>query len=329
MTYPHHLVGAPAGPPELVDRRVLGMALKAHARHLAGVEEAHEQLAAAGYRRAYALDELVAEANAADPARNKASDGWIGDARHQAEGTGSQHNPNAAGVVCAQDITNDPALNLAAVAERIRLAAVAGRLPQVTGGGYVIFSGRITNEDFSGWHVYTGTDPHVSHMHVSTSANAAQYDLRAAWGVFTSEQPPAPAPPPAPAGWTGPDLTGHGAGLRGQAAGQPQGPQSNGPRVKRLQQWLFDNYHLYAANIGAIDGWYGPKTAAVLAEFARRSNIAGADGLNIGPKLAAALTRAGFEQTSAAPPPYSAIGAPPRSTAREKVLRHLARRDSR
>jgi hypothetical protein len=34
----------------------------------------------------------------------------------------------------------------------------------------------------------------------------------------------------------------------------------------------------------------------VLREFAARSNVAGADGLNIGPKLALALWRAGFER---------------------------------
>jgi hypothetical protein len=48
----------------------------------------------------------------------------------------------------------------------------------------------------------------------------------------------------------------------------------------------------------------------VLAEFAHRSGIASADGLNIGPQLAAALTRAGFERPL---------------TARERVTGHLRR----
>lgn len=315
--YPHELAGDPAPAPVQVERRVLGMALKAHGKHL---ERVAEQLRSAGnYRRAHALDVLVAEADAADPHRNKASDGWIGDARHQAEV--SDHNPDARGIVCAEDITNDPALDLPTVVERIRLAALAGHLPQIE---YVILNGRITAADFSGWHVYKGADPHVSHGHFSTPHDA-RCDLRGAWGVFTDEQPPAPAPTPppapAPAGWTGPDLTGHGAGLRGQAAGQPQGPQSNGPRVKALQGWLRSSYSLYAKGL-TVDGWYGPQTAGVLAEFAHRSGIDDADGLNIGPKLATALARAGFEQTTAAAPPG-------RSAARERVLRHLSRRDSR
>jgi len=113
-------------------------------------------------------------------------------------------------------------------------------------------------------------------------------------------QPPAPVPapaPPAPAGpgWTGPDLTGAGPSLRGQAAGQPQGPQSNGPRVARLQEFLRSEYSLYAKHL-VLDGWYGPQTAGVLDEFARRSGIPESDGLNIGPKLAAALHRAGLER---------------------------------
>lgn len=57
-------------------------------------------------RLAYSLETLRDEVNARWPARDKASDGWIGNADHQA--TPSDHNPNEAGVVCALDITNDP-----------------------------------------------------------------------------------------------------------------------------------------------------------------------------------------------------------------------------
>jgi hypothetical protein len=94
------------------------------------------------------------EVNAAYPHRGTASDGMIGDARHQAEngphgpGSGSDHNGwvrlAGVGVVRAFDITNDPALGLPAVAERLRARALAGTLPQVAGGGYLILAGRIT-----------------------------------------------------------------------------------------------------------------------------------------------------------------------------------------
>lgn len=64
-------------------------------------------------RRALSLTVLVEQVNALAPDRDKASDGWIGDASHQT--TTSDHNPwiyddeTDTWVVSAQDITNDPA----------------------------------------------------------------------------------------------------------------------------------------------------------------------------------------------------------------------------
>jgi peptidoglycan hydrolase-like protein with peptidoglycan-binding domain len=92
-------------------------------------------------------------------------------------------------------------------------------------------------------------------------------------------------------GWTGPDLTGRGTTLRGDAG-------NNGPRVAALQAFLRDRYPLYAKSLAA-DGWWGPATTAAIAEFGHRSNIPSADGRNIGPKLAAALYAAGFDRTAA------------------------------
>ena len=62
------------------------------------------------------------------PGRNKASDGTIGDAAHQA--TSSDHNPRlirglgATPVVTAADITHDPArgADMAAVTEELRVS---------------------------------------------------------------------------------------------------------------------------------------------------------------------------------------------------------------
>lgn len=61
-----------------------------------------------------ALVQLRAQINAAFPTRSKLSDGWLGDARHQAEGDASvsQHNPNVADVVCAIDVTEDLSVGL-------------------------------------------------------------------------------------------------------------------------------------------------------------------------------------------------------------------------
>lgn len=61
-----------------------------------------------GWYVAPCLNMLLSEFNAMAPTRNKAADGSIGDASHQARP--SDHNPDwrAGGVVRARDITNDP-----------------------------------------------------------------------------------------------------------------------------------------------------------------------------------------------------------------------------
>jgi hypothetical protein len=318
--YPQALAGDPAPAPEAVASRVLGMAHKSHVRHLAAVET-DGLLTASGWptnpRPARALLVLQGEANAHAPERNKKSDGMIGDARHQDEGSASDHNGwlklDGIGIVRAIDLTNDPQLDLAAAFERARVAAHAGRLPQLTGGGYLILAGRITSPNFSGWRSYTGDDPHVSHGHVSLSRDPAGFDSTAAWGVFSPEQapvpvpaPPAPAPaPPAPAGgagWTGPDLVGAGTGLRGLEG-------NNGQRVADWQAFL--NRYAPSYSQLAVDGWWGPATTAVNAEFGHRSGIPSADGLNIGPQLAAAYWRAGLFR--------------PLSAARARVVGHITR----
>src|SRR3972149_2211713 len=57
-------------------------------------------------RIARPLDTLRPQVNAIAPGRSKASDGWLGDAAHQARA--SDHNPNSANVVTALDLTHDP-----------------------------------------------------------------------------------------------------------------------------------------------------------------------------------------------------------------------------
>jgi hypothetical protein len=111
----------------------------------------------------------------------------------------------------------------------------------------------------------------------------------------TAWRPPAARPPAAvkvdATTKTAADLTGTGPGLRGD-----QG--ATGPRVRALQAFL--NRYAPAYSRLAVDGAWGPRTSAVLREFARRSGIGEADGANIGPKIAAALYRAGFGRTVSA-----------------------------
>jgi hypothetical protein len=130
------------------------------------------------------------------------------------------------------------------------------------------------------------------HFEITDGTSVQAVDALAASLAAAPAPAPAPAPPaPAPRGFTGPDLTGRGAGLRGDVG-------NNGPRVAAVQTFLRTRYPLYAKNL-ASDGWWGPATTAAIAEFGHRSNIPSADGRNIGPKLAAALYAAGFDRTAA------------------------------
>jgi hypothetical protein len=130
------------------------------------------------YRRAKALDRLVHQVNEKFPGRSTVSDGWIGDAAHSART--SDHNPNDRGIVCAQDLTNDPAHSLLSenLAEGLRVA----RDPRIK---YVISNRKI----FAGnagpkpwvWRKYTGTNPHNHHVHISVLEDHA--DNESNWNL--------------------------------------------------------------------------------------------------------------------------------------------------
>ena len=101
------------------------------------------------------------------PDRDRTSDGWIGDTRHQTRP--SDHNPDEQGIVRAIDIDRDlsgkakPDL-MPDLADQIRLCARAGdkRI------SYVIFDGRIASSKKSwAWRPYDGSNKHNHHCHVS------------------------------------------------------------------------------------------------------------------------------------------------------------------
>jgi len=101
------------------------------------------------------------------PDRDRTSDGWIGDTRHQARP--SDHNPDAMGIVRAIDVDRDlsgkakPDL-MPDLADQIRLCARAGdkRI------SYVIFDGKICSSKKSwAWRPYDGANKHNHHCHIS------------------------------------------------------------------------------------------------------------------------------------------------------------------
>lgn len=107
-------------------------------------------------RLARSLRVLAHDVDALWPDRPTASDGWIGDERHQARA--SDHNPDARGIVHALDIT----------AAQIDPWAVVVAAVVHPSTNYVIFRERIfsANAQFMARR-YDGPDPHDSHIHIS------------------------------------------------------------------------------------------------------------------------------------------------------------------
>lgn len=128
---------------------------------------------------------LLGEINASAPHRSKASDGAIGDPRHQ--GRTSDHNPCACcGVVTARDFTHDPGggFDAHAFADWLGERCRTGQEPRVK---YIISNRRICSGQGQGhqagaWRPYRGKNPHTKHVHVSVRHEAAFCDDSRSWG---------------------------------------------------------------------------------------------------------------------------------------------------
>jgi len=126
------------------------------------------------------------------PHRDRKSDGWIGDARHQRAGT-SDHLPDKIdGYVRAIDVDKDldtlPSTG-AYLADQIRLCAKAGdeRI------AYVIYAGKIASSKKSwSWRPYDGINRHDYHIHISFTKEGDQngrwFDIPML-GATTNERP--------------------------------------------------------------------------------------------------------------------------------------------
>lgn len=224
-----------------------------------------------------ALATLWAETKARFPKRDSASDGWLGDARHQAESF-SDHNPDPnslpPGCVRALDIDSgpdgDPVRDIVADV----LSATIGD-PRVW---YVISQGRIYSRTH-GWAalVYTGSDPHISHVHVSLQGHNGITEQTAHDLAFDTSPwfGTGPKPP------TLPTIRLHNVV---DAARHPF--KSVHPRaVKFVQEALNARGHRTT-----VDGIYGPATRTSVQAFQRAIGFTGgdADGI-LGPTSGARL----------------------------------------
>ncbi|MEV0425382.1 hypothetical protein [Micromonospora sp. NPDC050495] len=129
-----------------------------------------------GYYLAPALAVLRAEIDTRWPRRDHTSDGWIGDARHQA--TPSDHNPNGRGSVNALDVDVD------GIDPYVVLAAVE-RHPSAH---YWIYRRQIADRD-DGWRrrPYDGPSPHTEHLHVSIRQTRTAEQDRRPWGLLEDD----------------------------------------------------------------------------------------------------------------------------------------------
>ena len=104
------------------------------------------------------------------PDRDRASDGWIADARHLARGT-SDHIPDAqTGIVRAVDLDRDvsgkakPDL-MPDIADQLRRLAKTDKRIK-----YIIFDSKISSaKSARRWRPYTGINKHQHHCHISFS----------------------------------------------------------------------------------------------------------------------------------------------------------------
>jgi hypothetical protein len=105
--------------------------------------------------------------------RDRLSDGWIGDTRHQAKP--SDHNPDANGWVRAIDIDRDlykggKPDNMGDLVDQIRLACKSKSEKRIS---YIIFDGRICSNILNWkWRKYTGANKHTKHAHFSFKKEA-------------------------------------------------------------------------------------------------------------------------------------------------------------
>ena len=236
------------------------------------------------------LQELLEQMNTRFPKRDKASDGSIGDTRHQA-GT-SSHNADLTGdpeyrdgdnkdEVRARDFDADlkdaGGVTMEHVVQLIVKLARLGRLPHLR---YVIFNGRIWHKrDNFTTRTYTGVNKHEHHMHVNSDFTQA---ADSATGV----------------NWHLTDL-----GKKAPAAPKPTGivlkEGSEGNPVYKLQDFfrkVFPSYRNYVSvkrgHVISLDGNFGPQTTAWVKEFQERTNLK-QDGI-VGPATWSKLRSFGY-----------------------------------
>jgi Putative peptidoglycan binding domain len=186
------------------------------------------------WRLTESLVVLRAQIDARAPHRSRASDGTIGDAAHRHRP--SRHNPNAAGVVCAIDITDDPVNGcpIHRIAEQVSFNPHPDP-------AYIISDRRIAGRSTAWkWHRYAGPNPHSHRAHYGVGTGpdgepGPHYDDKQPWRGVDSSNANVSVPRTPRRGMRGEDVRG-------------------------LRRLLIGAGHL----AGGADGIFGPKTQAAV-----------------------------------------------------------------
>jgi len=210
-----------------------------------------------------ACTRAIRDANSRWPSRKRASDGIMGDARHQK--TKSDHNLGN-----AFDITHDPEVGCSGDV----IAAAAIKDPRVK---YVIWNRRIFNRQRGDtqFRPYKGKNPHTKHCHVSILAGSRTDTRPWAWAPGGGDLP-ALAQSQAPAGGEEPPRP-----SRPQTAGGGATPSERraypGVLIKRgmrgeLVTLVQQRLKKLRWEIG-VDGVFGQDTDRVVRAFQRRHGL--------------------------------------------------------
>ena len=143
------------------------------------------------------------------PARDKSSDGWIGDTRHQqnqgwgTNGKGSYHNPDPNGIVHAIDLDEDffgkgkggqkAAMEFAQqLATYCREGKDGGRI------AHIVYEDKVASGTAQNWHFRGSGYGHTHHIHISFTNRADSDGSKFRLPIFENNDQPKPPAPPKP-----------------------------------------------------------------------------------------------------------------------------------
>lgn len=140
-------------------------------------------------RRAQAMVALLHQVDRQFVRRDTDSDGWIGDSAHQSRP--SDHNPNKAGVVQAQDFDEDHGVNDQKVGRWLWRELAISRDKRIK---YIIYEGQMISSyptrNYPAWYPrpYSGDNKHLKHLHLSLQDAPSLYDDPSPWFVPVQEE---------------------------------------------------------------------------------------------------------------------------------------------